>query len=136
VILKRQGVLVCLWLALHRNQETTFRLLGDAIGLKVVSAIAFIATKLDAFDDRGGGDYQASHDLDDIISVVDGRERLISELAVAPREMAAYVAERIGRMLDEDAFVDAIAGHLPGDNTGQARLPIVLARLRALAGRS
>ena len=66
----------------------------STVSIKVVSAIAFIATKLDAFDDRGDGDYQASHDLEDIISVVDGRERLISELAVAPREMARTVGSR------------------------------------------
>jgi hypothetical protein len=33
-----------------------------------------VATKLEAFLKRGGGDYIASHDLEDIVTVVDGSQ--------------------------------------------------------------
>lgn len=41
--------------------------------IKVISAPYFCATKLEAFKGRGAGDYLASHDLEDIITVIDGR---------------------------------------------------------------
>lgn len=44
----------------------------------------FIATKLEAFADRGGGDFLASHDLEDITTVTDGRPELTDEAAAAP----------------------------------------------------
>ncbi|MCK4690308.1 MAG: hypothetical protein KAT20_00755 [Desulfuromonadales bacterium] len=33
----------------------------------------FIATKLEAFFGRGNGNYWGSHDLEDIMTVIDGR---------------------------------------------------------------
>jgi predicted nucleotidyltransferase len=39
--------------------------------LRVVAPAGFIATKYVAFRDRGASDYYASHDLEDLITVVD-----------------------------------------------------------------
>lgn len=50
----------------------TLRLAGD-VQIRVVAPAAFVATKLDAFLDRGRGDYLSSHDLEDVLNVVDGR---------------------------------------------------------------
>ena len=41
--------------------------------VRIVTPALFIATKLEAFHGRGGDDVFASHDLEDIIAVVDGR---------------------------------------------------------------
>ena len=41
--------------------------------VRVVTAVYFCATKLEAFTGRGKGDYQSSHDLEDLFAVVDGR---------------------------------------------------------------
>jgi len=38
----------------------------------MVTGLYFLATKFAAFDGRGKGDYMASHDLEDIVAVVDG----------------------------------------------------------------
>jgi hypothetical protein len=48
---------------------------GEEINL--VYPPVFIDTKLEAFRDRGNNDFLASHDLEDVISIVDGREDLI-----------------------------------------------------------
>ncbi len=47
--------------------------LPSGLRIRVVTAPAFIATKLEAFAGRGGGDYLFSHDLGDVISIIDGR---------------------------------------------------------------
>ena len=41
--------------------------------VRVVTAVYFCATKFEAFAGRGKNDYQSSHDLEDLIAVVDGR---------------------------------------------------------------
>jgi len=38
---------------------------------------------MEAFADRGHGDFLASHDLEDITTIVDGRSELADEAAVA-----------------------------------------------------
>lgn len=54
-----------------------------------------MATKLEAFRDRGNNDVYLNHDLEDIVTVVDGREELLSELTSAPTEVSAYVSSAI-----------------------------------------
>jgi hypothetical protein len=89
--------------------------------------------KLEAFDGRAHGDYVLSHDLEDFIAVVDSRDAIVNEVSSAPPDVRAYVVARVAGLLADEAFLEALAGHLPGDLASQQRVPIVLARLRALA---
>jgi len=43
------------------------------IRARVITAIYFLATKLEAFRGRGNDDHRGSHDLEDVIAVIDGR---------------------------------------------------------------
>jgi hypothetical protein len=105
------------------------------LSIRVVTAPNFLATKLEAFDGRGKGDYQASHDLEDLIAVIDGRPEAVDEVAAAPKKLQDHLAKRFSALLDEPLFREALPGHLPGDEHNQKRVPIVLARLREMAGR-
>ena len=60
--------------------------LPGGISIKVVSPAYFIATKFEAFAGRGEGNY-FSHDLEDIIYVMENRSRLIIELMNCPDEL-------------------------------------------------
>jgi predicted nucleotidyltransferase len=53
--------------------------LPSGVAIRVIHAQVFIGTKLEAFHGRGANDYLFSHDLGDIISVVDGRASLLGE---------------------------------------------------------
>ena len=70
-----------------------------------------------------------------MIAVVDGRAELAEELARASDEVRTFIEKALGELLDNPAFVEALPGHLPGDSASQARQPLVLGRLLALAGR-
>ena len=59
--------------------------------LKLVSPIGFLATKYIAFQDRGKGDFYASADLEDFVTVVDGREEIVAEVNHAPIELRRYL---------------------------------------------
>jgi hypothetical protein len=99
------------------------------IRIRVVTAPYFCATKLEAFRGRGKGDYLASHDLEDLITVVDGRPGLLDELRSAPEDVRFYIAGTIGQMLKSRQFIDALPGYLLPDSASQARINQLLGKL-------
>ncbi len=104
-------------------------------GIKVplISPVAFIATKLAAFADRGNGDYYGSHDLEDIITVIDGRAAIVEEVATSPAALRSFVAGRIREFVADDFFLESISGHLPPDNASQRRLHGLREKLQLIA---
>ena len=58
--------------------------LVDDLELRAVTAPYFIGTKLEAFRGRGEGDFYASSDSEDIITVVDGGSLDISTTTSPP----------------------------------------------------
>ena len=101
--------------------------------IRLITAPAFIGTKLEAFDGRGNGDFVCSHDLGDALAVVDGRESLLSECRSSPIDLRSYLASRFHKLLRNPAFLDALPAHLPGDWASQERLPMLRQRLGQLA---
>jgi predicted nucleotidyltransferase len=99
----------------------------------VVTAPYFCATKLEAFRGRGKGDYLASHDLEDLITVVDGRQELLDELRAASGDVRADVADAIGKMLEDPQFIDALPGYLLPDEASQGRTRMLLERLKEIS---
>ncbi len=105
---------------------------GPAHRIRVVDAAHFVATKLEAFHGRAGGDFH-HHDMEDIITVIDGRAELLGELTRSPDDVKAFVGREIHLLMSNDRFREALPGHLPGDRASQARLPLVERRLHAIA---
>jgi hypothetical protein len=101
--------------------------------IRTVTAPYFLATKLEAFAGRGIGDYLASPDLEDVITVTDGRPEIVEEVLRVEVELRLYLAERFSALLATRSFLDALAAYLPPDAASQGRLPIVLDRLHRLA---
>lgn len=103
--------------------------LGAGVEIRRISAVAFVATKLEAFASRGGGDCMSSHDLEDILNIVDGREELANEMAAAPVELRQTVAAAVTQLLQNPNF----ANLLPGLMTEPERADIVMERLKTLS---
>jgi predicted nucleotidyltransferase len=101
--------------------------------IQLITAPLFLATKLDAFRDRGRSDFLASHDLEDFVTVIDGRPEIETEIHAAPKVVRQYLRESLTTLLANSDFVLSLAGHLPADSGSQARLPSLRRRLRALA---
>src|SRR5271168_3229964 len=60
-------------------ETAVWRRLTDELEIRLVTAPLFLATKLEAFKDRGKRDFFGSRDLEDFIFVLDGRATLVSE---------------------------------------------------------
>jgi len=101
--------------------------------LKLISSVAFLATKHVAFTDRGDGDYYASHDLEDFITVIDGREKIVAEVNEATADLRTYVIKSVGALVADPAFNEALPGQLPPDRASQLRLPNLRSKLQAIA---
>lgn len=107
--------------------------LPNGIEIRLISAPAFIATKLEAFAGRGNNDYLFSHDLGDLIAVIDGRESLLEECMSSDKELRQYLRDRFSGLLAARGFLEALPGHLQGDMASQSRLPELENKLRLLA---
>jgi len=103
------------------------------IRIRVVTAPYFCATKLEGSKVEAKGDYLASHDLEDLITVVDGRPELLDELRAAPEDVRSYIADAVGQMLKARQFIDALAGYLLPDSASQARINQLLAKLTQIS---
>jgi hypothetical protein len=93
--------------------SSVHHVLENGAQIRVVTAQYFLATKFEAFQGRGNGDFLLSHDLEDIITVIDGRPELASELEQAEPELRQYVGEQIDNLLSSATFVNALEGFLP-----------------------
>jgi len=103
------------------------------ITIRVVSPPYFCATKLETFDGRGAGDYLASHDLEDIITVIDGRAEIVEEISRASEDVREYISGKIRGLLNTRQFLDALTGYLLPDEASQGRLRILTERLTQIA---
>jgi predicted nucleotidyltransferase len=106
--------------------------LRPGLSIRLVEPTCFVATKLTAFEDRGRSDYLESHDLEDVLSVVDGRPAIVAELAAADSDLRTYVRTVFARLLADDGFINALPGLLL-DGSPATRTPAVLQRLKLIA---
>jgi hypothetical protein len=108
------------------------RRLSNGFDLYHVDAPHFLATKLEAFESRGAGDVVVSHDIEDAIRVVDGRESVLDELDRAPTGVRSYVAASISRVLADRYFLEALPTYFGDLEEGSARARVTEDRLRKL----
>ena len=102
--------------------------LNPGVTIQLVSAVAFVATKLEAFAGRGGEDFLTSHDIEDVLNIVDGREELTEEMAAAPAELRQAVAAAFHRLLTDPDFANV----LPGLIAEPERADLVVRRLKVM----
>lgn len=114
--------------------EAALHLLADDLEVRAITPVFFVATKLEAFHGRGGGDYIASHDLEDILTVLSGLPGLRDQIAHDDTRVARAVRAELVGLRAKEAFIDAVPAHFEGDVTGQTRADEVLVWLASLAG--
>ncbi len=105
--------------------------LGE-IEIRHITAPHFLATKLEAFRGRGKNDFAMSHDLEDIITVIDGRPEVVEEVYASETHLRRYLREEFGTLISNPAFSDALPGHLLPDAASQQRIGIVIGRIQQI----
>jgi len=120
------------WYPLAVDTAQSFILPGGR-EIRLITAPAFIATKFEAFTDRGKGDLLASHDLEDIINVFGGRAEIVNEIEQASPELRAYLGARCRGLLETPDFMDFLPGMIFPDELLAERVSILAHKIRQIA---
>jgi hypothetical protein len=117
-----------IWYEPALRHASTLTLPGGP-SIRVITAPFFLATKMEAFRGRGKMDFQASHDLEDFVAVIEGRENSVNEIAESPQDVRDYLAQAARTLLAEPRFLDV----LPGFVLDNERVPMIERRLASIA---
>lgn len=106
-------------------------LAGTAI--RIVSVPYFIATKIEAFLGRGNNDFLGSADLEDIITILDGRPEIVSEIKAADKKLQTYIAKNFSDWLQNKVFINALPGLIAPDPTSQDRFSLIVDKIKIIS---
>lgn len=90
----------------------------DDIKIRIPSVAGFLATKLEAFHDRGKNDYMMSHDFEDIVTLLDGCQDLEASIEASPEQMKIFIDESFSRLLQDESFQEQL--HFQWNNSAIA----------------
>lgn len=87
--------------------------LPDGQEIRVFALPYLLASKIEAFKDRGKGDFLGSSDMEDIVTLLAGVPDFQEQLAGAPEDLRAYLREGFAEFTGDERFRDALEGNLP-----------------------
>lgn len=90
----------------------------------------FIASKLEAFKGRGKADFFGSHDIEDIVAVIDGRLQFEKNIESSKGDVRKYIKNAFEDYLKDYRFAEAIEGHISDRQNTNARAKLVLSRMK------
>lgn len=113
---------------------TAFRLiLPSGTTINLISAPAFIATKFEAFHTRGKSDLLQSHDFEDIINVIEGRQSIVEEIGTSGSTLRAYLGSQFAKIMAEPGFSNVLPGLVAFDDLHAQRLERIFQRIADIA---
>ncbi|MCA9651108.1 MAG: hypothetical protein H6712_33810 [Myxococcales bacterium] len=102
--------------------------LRDGTEILVTTGPLFLATKVEAFNGRGRGDFMSSKDMEDIIILFDGRSEIVDELRAAEPELRRFIQQACAKWLEHRDFDYVVQGTVE-----EGRSDEVLERIRIVA---
>ena len=86
--------------------------LEDGTNINILPSPYFLATKLEAFKDRGKNDFYGSHDFEDIIYLIDNRTTIVEEILTADEEIRQYIKEELTLIKNNKQADQILAMHI------------------------
>jgi hypothetical protein len=100
----------------------------EGVLIQILSAACYLATKFEAYNHRGNGDYRTSHDFEDIIYVIDNRTTIIEEVRVADKRIRDFLKSEFKKILNTPYAEEILSAHLH-PLILEKRYPILLAKI-------
>ena len=104
------------------------------LSIRLVSPQIFLATKFEAFRERGDNDLFMSHDFEDILTLLDGRPEIVDEIQKSKQELQAYLRSAFIEVRKHPDFPDAVTGHFPGNPVSNARIVELMESINTIVG--
>jgi len=95
--------------------------LGDDYNINIFRPEYFIATKLEAFKNRGGNDGRTSTDFEDLVYIFNHRRTLWQEMSSADEDVRSYLQQQFKIMLENQYLEEWISSHLEYTEQRRAR---------------
>lgn len=101
------------------------------ISVKIFTLPFFLATKIEAFKGRGNSDFIGSHDMEDIVTIIDLAEQDLLEGVIQSHGdgVVQYLKAEFSQLMENRDFIDAIPGHISDRENLNSRVDAVLARI-------
>jgi len=100
--------------------------------IRIATTPYFLGTKLDAFFGRGKEDYLASHDMEDIINLINGRVEILEDIKNSEPDLKDFIIRSLQGFSEDELFLEALPGHLLPDQASQGRRSIILERIKKI----
>jgi len=91
--------------------------------IKILTAPCYLATKFEAYNNRGH-DYRTSHDMEDIIYVLDNRIHIVEEIRKDDVQIRQFIQNQLEIIITKGALKEVLVAHIHPLMLDE-RLPIV-----------
>jgi hypothetical protein len=102
-------------------KNTVQIILPDGQKIFILTLPFFIATKIEAFHGRNERDFRISHDIEDIIAVLDGQLDF-KKFDEAPQAVKKYLRSQFKEFLADSVFIESISGHMEFGSENKGRV--------------
>lgn len=110
---------------------TTVRM--DGVTFRHACAPAFIAMKIGAFNDRGGGDARSSHDIEDVVALIASRSTIVSDVDAADSPVRSRVRSFASNLLETNIAEEVVAAQLNNADDPASAVRLTLERIHNIA---
>ncbi|HLP95658.1 MAG TPA: nucleotidyl transferase AbiEii/AbiGii toxin family protein [Saprospiraceae bacterium] len=118
------------WFAAGYDKAITVRL--EDIEVQILPLPYFMASKMDAFFDRGMQDLYASHDLEDIVYLFNYATTLVQQILDTEEEaVRSYLVASIKTIRENEQIMNALPGHLYYDGVDE-RMEIIIDKMNTI----
>ena len=99
--------------------ENAISIMLDDDEVKIFSFPYFIATKLEAFKNRGNNDFRFSSDFEDIVYVLENNSNAENQLLNLPEQLKEYFSKTFQDLINQQDWEEGLYAHLEPRNAPQ-----------------
>lgn len=102
------------------------------VDIKIFDLPYLVATKIEAFKGRGNGHFNASHDIEDIVTLFDGCSEIVKSIKSSEKHLKNYLITEITNLLKNPNFISSLDEHISDRVNIGGRKQTILSRMNAL----
>ena len=98
--------------------------------INILKAPCYLATKFEAFNNRGN-DYRTSHDMEDIVYILDNRIDIVTEIEQTDKRISQFLINQLITIIEKGMLDEVLMAHIHPLMVDE-RKPIVIEKISAI----